>query len=125
MTVQEAMEFFEDKILLEKLELLQRVGVGHLLLGQAGNTWSGGEAQRLKLAKSMLEKRKGATLYLFDEPSTGLHYFDILRLIGVFESLIEGGDTVLFIEHNRTLIESADGVITLGPGSGENGGRVM
>ena len=125
MTVQETMEFFEDKILLKKLELLQRVGVGHLLLGQSGNTWSGGEAQRMKLAKSMLGKRKGATLYLFDEPSTGLHYFDILRLIAVFESLVDGGDSVVFIEHNQTLIEAADDVITLGPGSGENGGMIM
>ncbi|MFK7771987.1 MAG: ATP-binding cassette domain-containing protein, partial [Saprospiraceae bacterium] len=125
MTVQEAMAFFEDKNLLEKLELLQRVGLGHLLLGQAGNTWSGGEAQRLKLAKSMLGKRKGATLYLFDEPSTGLHYFDILRLIAVFESLVNDGDSVIFIEHNQTLIESADKVITLGPGCGEQGGKVI
>jgi excinuclease ABC subunit A len=125
MTVQEAMEFFDPGAILEKLEMLKRVGVGHLLLGQAGNTLSGGEAQRLKLAKSMMEKRKGATLYLFDEPSTGLHYFDILPLIAVFQSLVDLGDTVMFIEHNSTLIEAADQVITLGPGSGENGGEVI
>jgi len=109
----------------EKLDVLSRVGVGHLLLGQSGNTLSGGEAQRLKLAKSMMQQRKGATLYLFDEPSTGLHYFDILQLITVFQSLVDRGDTVLFIEHNNTLIESADQVIGLGPGSGENGGGVF
>ena len=73
----------------------------------------------------MMKKRKGATLYLFDEPSTGLHYFDILNLIEVFQTLVERGDTILFIEHNKTLIEFADQVITLGPGSGEKGGEIM
>jgi excinuclease ABC subunit A len=125
MTVQEAIEFFDAGSIVEKLEILKRVGVEHLLLGQSGNTLSGGEAQRLKLAKSMMEKRKGATLYLFDEPSTGLHYFDILCLIAVFESLVDGGDTVVFIEHNGTLIGSADRVVRLGPGGGGGGGFVM
>lgn len=125
MTVQEALVFFEGEAVVEKLTILKQVGVGHLLLGQAGNTLSGGEAQRLKLATAMMQPRKGATLYLFDEPSTGLHYFDVLRLITVFQSLVDRGDTVLFIEHNSTLIESADGVVTLGPGSGDKGGMVM
>jgi len=125
MTVQEAITFFGSGIIVESLESLKQVGVGHLILGQAGNTLSGGESQRLKLATSMLLKRKGATLYLFDEPSTGLHYFDILQLITVFQSLVDRGDTVLFIEHNDTLIQSADEVITLGPGSGENGGQIL
>ncbi len=125
MTVQEAIAFFVEEPIMEKLAVLQQVGVGHLLLGQAGNTLSGGEAQRLKLAKSMMQKRKGATLYLFDEPSTGLHYFDILPLINVFQSLVDRGDTVLFIEHNNTLIAAADRVVALGPGSGESGGMVM
>jgi excinuclease ABC subunit A len=117
MTVQEAINFFEEGTLVEHLEVLNRVGVGHLLLGQSGNTLSGGEAQRLKLAASMLQKRKGATLYLFDEPSSGLHYFDILQLIDVFQSLVDLGDTVIFIEHNRTLFESADRFITLKDGA--------
>ncbi len=125
MTVQEAIEFFDAGAIVENLNILKQVGVGHLLLGQPGNTLSGGEAQRLKLASSMLQQRKGTTLYLFDEPSTGLHYFDILKLINVFQSIVTGGDTVLFIEHNNTLIESANQVITLGPGSGKNGGEVM
>lgn len=125
MTVQEAIEFFDSGAIIESLNVLKRVGVGHLLLGQAGNTLSGGEAQRLKLATSMLQKRIGTRLYLFDEPSTGLHNFDILNLITVFQSIVDGGDTLLFIEHNSTLIEHADQVITLGPGSGENGGGVM
>jgi len=124
MTVQEAIEFFETGTIVESLDKLKRVGVGHLQLGQAGNTLSGGEAQRLKLATSLLKKRKGTTLYLFDEPSTGLHYFDILNLIEVFNSIVDRGDTILFIEHNSTLIESADEVITLGPGSGEYGGEL-
>lgn len=125
MTVQEAIEFFDTGVLVENLEVLKRVGVGHLLLGQSGNTLSGGEAQRLKLATSMLQKRKGAALYLFDEPSTGLHYYDMLQLITVFQSLVDQGDTVLFIEHNSTLIDAAKLVIKLGPGSGEKGGEVM
>ncbi|MFT5264686.1 MAG: excinuclease ABC subunit A [Polaribacter sp.] len=127
MTVQEAIEFFNAEAIpiVGSLDILKRVGVGHLLLGQSGNTLSGGEAQRLKLATSMMQKRKGATLYLFDEPSTGLHYFDILKLITVFQSIVDRGDTLLFIEHNSTLIEAAGQVITLGPGSGESGGEVM
>lgn len=125
MTVQEAIEFFGSGAIVEPLEILSRVGVGHLLLGQSGNTLSGGEAQRLKLAHALLQKRKGKTLYLFDEPSTGLHYFDILKLIDVFQSIVNRGDTVLFIEHNSTLIEAADCVVTLGPGSGENGGEIV
>ena len=125
MTVQEAITFFDNGLIVEQLNILNRVGVGHLLLGQSGNTLSAGEGQRLKLATSMLKKRKGTALYLFDEPSTGLHYFDILQLITVFQSIIDGGDTVLFIEHNQTLIQSANQLITLGPGSGEKGGEVM
>jgi excinuclease ABC subunit A len=124
MTVQEAIEFFDAGTIVETLDILRRVGIGHLLLGQSGNTLSGGEAQRLKLATSMLQKRKGSSLYLFDEPSTGLHYFDILQLIKVFQSLVDRGDTVIFIEHNSTLVQSADQVIQLGPGSGGNGGEV-
>jgi excinuclease ABC subunit A len=115
----------DAETLIESLNILKRLGVGHLRLGQAGNTLSGGEAQRLKLAKSLLQKRKGTSLYLFDEPSTGLHYFDILPLIAVFQSIIASGDTVLFIEHNHTLIGAADRVITLGPGSGVMGGEVV
>lgn len=125
LTVLEALKFFENGVITDQLNIMKRVGVGHLILGQSGNTLSGGEAQRLKLATSMMTPRKDATLYLFDEPSTGLHYYDILPLIDVFQSLIKNGDTVLFIEHNNTLIASADRVITLGPGSGENGGMKM
>ncbi|MGB3467752.1 MAG: ATP-binding cassette domain-containing protein, partial [Cyclobacteriaceae bacterium] len=125
LTVSEAIDFFAGDAVADQLKTLEQVGIGHLLLGQAGNTLSGGEAQRLKLAASMMEKRKGSVLYLFDEPGTGLHEFDLLPLIAVFRSLIAQGDTILFIEHNQTLITSADQVITLGPGSGGDGGEVV
>jgi len=125
MTVEEALEFFDEKAIVESLAMLKKVGLGHLVLGKSGITLSGGEAQRLKLANSMLTKRKGTRLYLFDEPSTGLHYFDLLHLIAVFQELIDSGDTVLFIEHNKTMIAAADQVITMGPGSGDNGGEVV
>lgn len=125
MTVHEAIDFFDARAIVKGMEILKEVGVGHLLLGQSGNTLSGGEAQRLKLAASLMQKQKGTTLYLFDEPSTGLHYFDILQLIKVFQSIVDRGDTLLFIEHNSTLIAAADQVITLGPGSGEYGGEVV
>lgn len=125
MTVREAMVFFENGKIVEKLEILKHLGLGHLVLGQAGNTLSGGETQRLKLATSLLQQRRGATLYLFDEPSTGLHYFDVLQLIEVFQSIIDQGDTLLFIEHLSTLISTADQIVRLGPGSGERGGEVM
>lgn len=133
MTVTEAIPFFGTGAVVEQLKILQSVGVGHVLLGQSGNSLSGGESQRLKLASSLIgtstsgraRKQEGSRLYLFDEPSTGLHYFDILQLIEVFQTIIDKGDTVLFIEHNATLIEAADEVIVLGPGSGDDGGRLM
>ncbi len=125
MTVQEALVFFDSSSIIEKLNILKDVGVGHLILGQAGNTLSGGETQRLKLAASLMQKSKGTTLYLFDEPSIGLHYFDIQTLIKLFQSIVARGNTVLFIEHNSALIEVANQVITIGPGSGENGGELV
>ncbi|WP_394331581.1 ATP-binding cassette domain-containing protein [Crocinitomix catalasitica] len=125
MTVNEGITFFQTGIIVDNLKVLQGVGVGHLLLGQAGNTLSGGEAQRLKLATALLAKRKGETLYLFDEPSTGLHYFDVLKLIDVFQAIVDRGDTVIFIEHNSTLVDAANAEIRLGPGSGEKGGVLL
>ncbi len=132
MTILEAMEFFGAKSLVyPQLEVLKRVGVGHLKLGQSGPTLSGGEAQRLKLATALMATERnrsdheGGTLYLFDEPSTGLHLLDIQKLIEVFQSLVQAGDTVLFIEHHRALIDAANQVLTLGPGSGEKGGEVV
>ena len=104
---------------------MKDVGVGHLQLGHSGNLLSGGEAQRLKLAKELMSNTKGTSLYLFDEPSTGLHYLDVLKLITLFNQLVKDGNTVLFIEHNSTLIESANSVIKLGPGSGNLGGEII
>ncbi len=125
LTADEAIDLFANEPISEQLSILKQLGLGHLLLGQSATTLSGGEAQRLKLAKSLLQKSKGPTLYLFDEPSTGLHYFDILDLMQVFRSLIERGDTVLFIEHNSSLIDFADQVVALGPGSGLEGGFLI
>lgn len=125
LTVLEAGEYFQDRIIGNHLRPLIALGIGHLRLGQPFNTLSGGEAQRLKLAKSLTSKRNGAVLYLFDEPSTGLHHLDLLQLLKVFQSIIDQGDTLIFIEHNNTLIQAANEVITLGPGSGEEGGRLI
>lgn len=125
LTASQAITFFEDQNIVDQLNLLSSMGIGHLHLGQPFNTLSGGEAQRLKLAKSLLKKRRGNVLYLFDEPSTGLHYLDLLQLINVFQSLIDQGHTLIFIEHNRTLIEAANRIIKLGPGSGEEGGQLI
>lgn len=125
MSVQQALAFFSEGKITQDLSVLEQVGVGHLGLGQSGNTLSGGEAQRLKLATAMLQKGNRTTLYLFDEPSTGLHYFDILKLVTVFQELVEQGNTVLFIEHNTTLIEVADELVKLGPGSGVEGGEIV
>jgi excinuclease ABC subunit A len=122
MTVNEATEFFIGKDIQRDLKILQEVGVGHVQLGQSGNTLSGGEGQRLKLAKTLMDKREGRKLYLFDEPSTGLHYFDVLKLIELFNNIVSNGHTIVFIEHNETLIGSANHVVSLGPGSGDQGG---
>ena len=125
MTVLDALAFFTDKKVVAKLTVLQEVGLSHLILGQAGNTLSEGEAQRLKLANSILQKNNGKALYLFDEPSTGLHYFDMLPLLEVFKKLVKEGHTVLFIEHNATFIEAAHQVVKLGPGNGAFGGELV
>ena len=125
LTVDEAIGFFEDSDILHDLKLLQDVGVCHVQLGQAGNTLSGGEGQRLKLAKTFMEFGSEKNLYLFDEPSTGLHYFDVLELIKLFRRITEEGNTIIYIEHNATLIDAADTKITLGPGSGDEGGKLI
>jgi len=125
MSIDEALNFFTSKKINEKLKLLKNVGIGHLQLGQAGNELSGGEAQRLKLASQLMSKSEGKTLYLFDEPSTGLHQQDILKLIELFQKLVEKENTVLFIEHNSTLTACANQLIKLGPGSGTLGGKLM
>ncbi|MCO4815295.1 MAG: hypothetical protein KC454_11310, partial [Flavobacteriales bacterium] len=125
MTIDQTLSFFDNLELNKDLLLLSNLGIGHLKLGQASNTLSGGEAQRLKLSKKLLHKRNGACLYIFDEPSTGLHQLDIEKLIRVFDRMIADGNTILFIEHNMKLLSCADDLVTLGPGSGAEGGKVL
>ncbi len=126
MTVDEALLFFRDRPLIqEKLGVLQKVGLGYLRLGQPAPTLSGGEAQRLKLAYEMAARRGERILYLFDEPTTGLHYHDIYYLMGAFEELLERGHSLLVIEHNMEVIQCADWIIDLGPEGGSGGGEVV
>jgi excinuclease ABC subunit A len=126
MTIDEAIEFFEDKPkIVNKLQMLQDVGLGYLKLGQPSTMLSGGESQRIKLAASLDSNSEGQTLYIFDEPSTGLHLDDISKLINCFSRLSERGHSVLIIEHNLSIIAASDFVIDLGPEAGEKGGQVV
>ncbi|UCF38260.1 MAG: excinuclease ABC subunit UvrA [Acidobacteriota bacterium] len=126
MTVQEAIAFFSSQpSLVRKLKVLRDVGLGYLRLGQSATTLSGGEAQRIKLAAYLSRKTKGKPLFIFDEPTTGLHFDDISKLLKAFDRLIESGATVLVIEHNLDVIKCADWVIDLGPEGGEGGGTIV
>ncbi len=126
MTVEEARRFFADQPhIVVKLKVLDEVGLGYLKLGQPATTLSGGEAQRVKLATELARTSTGRTLYILDEPTTGLHFEDIRRLLLVLQALVEKGNTVLVIEHNLDVIKSADWVIDLGPEGGEAGGHVV
>jgi excinuclease ABC subunit A len=126
MTVSEALDFF-DKIPLvkKKLQTLADVGLGYLHLGQQATTLSGGEAQRIKLARELSRRATGNTLYVLDEPTTGLHFEDVRHLLNVLQRLVEAGNTVVVIEHNLDVIKSADVVLELGPEGGEEGGRLV
>jgi excinuclease ABC subunit A len=124
--VNEALELFEAQPRIRRiLEILSRVGLGYVKLGQASNTLSGGEAQRVKLAAELVTREGGGTLYILDEPTTGLHFEDVDRLLTVLDALVEGGNTVVVIEHHLDVIRAADWVIDLGPGGGDEGGRVV
>ena len=126
LTVDEAVEFFKGQRRIEnRLQTLQDVGLGYLTLGQPSNTLSGGEAQRVKLAAHLSKQHSGHTLYLFDEPTTGLHFDDINKLLGAFNALVEAGHTVVLIEHNLDVIKAADWVIDIGPEGGRRGGFVV
>jgi excinuclease ABC subunit A len=126
MTVREALVFFASNAkVTARLRVLDEVGLGYLRLGQSGTTLSGGEAQRLKLAAHLTREASSGILYIFDEPTTGLHFDDIQKLLTAFRKLIEAGASVLIIEHNLDVIKSADWVIDLGPEGGDAGGRVV
>ena len=126
MTVDEAAEFFQNHPkIYRKLKTMQDVGLGYIQLGQPATTLSGGEAQRVKLAAELSRRTNGKTLYILDEPTTGLHVADIHKLLGVLTRLVEAGDTVLVIEHNLDVIKTADYCIDLGPEGGEKGGEIV
>ena len=126
MTVDDAVEFFSaiPKIY-KKMVTLQEVGLGYIRLGQAATTLSGGEAQRVKLATELARRSTGKTLYILDEPTTGLHAEDIRKLLDVLQKLVDGGDTVIVIEHNLDVIKTADYIIDLGPEGGNRGGTIV
>ena len=126
MTVHQALPFYDAvPAVREKLQTLQDVGLGYIRLGQDATTLSGGEAQRIKLSKELSRRATGRTLYLLDEPTTGLHFDDVRKLLGVLDRLVEAGNTVVVIEHNLDVIKSADWIIDLGPEGGDLGGRVI
>lgn len=126
MTVEEARDFFENiPAVSRKLKILHDVGLGYIRLGQPATTLSGGEAQRVKLATELSKIGTGDTLYILDEPSTGLHFEDVKLLMGVLDELVKRGNSVLVIEHNPDIIRLADHIIDLGPEGGDRGGEVI
>jgi excinuclease ABC subunit A len=126
LTISEALQFFSAiPAAASRLGVLQDVGLGYLRLGQPATTLSGGEAQRIKLARELARRSTGRTLYILDEPTTGLHFADIESLLGVLSRLVDAGNTVLVIEHNLDVIKTADHVIDLGPEGGARGGVVV
>ncbi|MBR5689505.1 MAG: ATP-binding cassette domain-containing protein, partial [Prevotella sp.] len=128
MTVSEAIEFFgehKEKAITKRLQPLEDVGLGYIKLGQSSSTLSGGENQRVKLAYFIGMERQEPSLFIFDEPTTGLHFHDIRRLLKAFNALIQRGHTILVIEHNLEVIKCADYVIDLGPEGGNKGGELV
>ena len=126
MTVDEACEFFANvPRILRKIETLRDVGLGYIKLGQPSTTLSGGEAQRIKLATELSRRGTGKTIYVLDEPTTGLHFADVHRLVDILRRLSEGGNTVVVIEHNLDVIKTADYIIDMGPEGGAGGGTVI
>ena len=126
MTVEEGVEFFSaiPKIS-RKLETLYEVGLGYVKIGQAATTLSGGEAQRVKLATELSKRATGRTIYILDEPTTGLHFADVHKLTEMLQKLVENGNTVIVIEHNLDVIKTADYIIDMGPEGGEGGGTMV
>ncbi|MDX1738087.1 MAG: ATP-binding cassette domain-containing protein, partial [Alphaproteobacteria bacterium] len=126
MTVDEAAEFFKAvPSIRDKMVTLQRVGLGYIKVGQQATTLSGGEAQRVKLAKELSKKATGRTLYILDEPTTGLHFEDVRKLLEVLQTLVDTGNTVVVIEHNLEVIKTADWIIDIGPEGGDKGGQIV
>jgi len=126
MTVEEAVKFFENvPSILRKIKTLHDVGLSYVKLGQPSTTLSGGEAQRIKLATELSRKSTGQTIYILDEPTTGLHFADVHKLVEILERLTEGGNTVVVIEHNLDVIKNADYIIDMGPEGGDKGGTVI
>ena len=126
MTIEEALGFFENiPAIYSKIKALFDVGLGYMKLGQSATELSGGEAQRVKLATELAKKSTGKTLYILDEPTTGLHSYDVKKLISILQRLVDSGNTVVVIEHNLDVIKSVDYIIDLGPEGGDKGGQVI
>jgi excinuclease ABC subunit A len=126
MTVEQGAKFFENiPAIARKLDTLVDVGLGYIRLGQPATTFSGGEAQRIKLATELSRRSTGKTLYILDEPTTGLHSADVKRLLGILQQLVEGGNSMVIIEHNLDVIKTADHIVDMGPEGGLGGGTVV
>jgi excinuclease ABC subunit A len=126
MTVEEGAVFFRAvPAIRQKMELLERVGLGYIHIGQPATTLSGGEAQRVKLSKELSRRATGRTLYILDEPTTGLHFEDVKKLLEVLHTLVDQGNTVVVIEHNLEVVKTADWILDLGPEGGDKGGQVI
>jgi len=126
MTVEDALPFFQNHTAItRKLEILNKVGLGYIELGQSALTLSGGESQRVKLAKELSRISTGKTLYILDEPTTGLHYYDIDNLLRILVELVNKGNTVIVVEHNLEIVRNSDWIIDLGPEGGDEGGQIV
>ncbi len=126
MTIEEALKFFEDiPAIADRLKTLDEVGLGYLQLGQSATTLSGGEAQRVKISAELYRAHIAKTIYILDEPTIGLHYEDVKKLIEILQKLVDTGNSVLVIEHNLDIIKNADYIIDIGPEGGEHGGQVI
>jgi excinuclease ABC subunit A len=126
MTVEEALKFFEDiPAIYDRLKTMDEVGLGYLELGQSATTLSGGEAQRVKISSELYRPHIQKTIYILDEPTIGLHYDDVKRLIHILQKLVDKGNTVLVIEHNMDIIKSSDYIVDIGPEGGLGGGKIV